>query len=128
MSTHSLFSSLRHPRVSRLFDDSHSIWSILDGTDSFLSDLTRPVTESSDAYSTEIVLPGVKRDEVTVEAHEGYVSISAASKRFSTKVERTVVFPGEADLSTVAAKLEDGILTLTVKKVAKAQPRKVTIS
>lgn len=128
--------------VSSILDDIDVIWSspkpLLFDTD-----------ETETAYTFTCVLPGFKKDEVSVEVREGaylseflYLSIVAAkgsAKGVQTRtndgvvnatncLSRTITLPSDADSTKVEAKLEDGLLTLTVAKLVAAQPRKVTIS
>ncbi len=106
--------------------------------------------QSDTAYTYIITLPGFKRDQVTVQVQEGhdgpYIAISAQRGGFlkvwsqtnpdgsagkDKHVEHVITLPTDADPTKVAAKLEDGILTVTVAKVAKPTPpapRKVTVS
>ncbi len=133
-----------HPLFSRRFDGSRTISTVLDGLDAFLRDLDQsgglswprgfaPAegSETDTSYAYTLVLPGFKRDQVTVEEAEGDLTVTAISRHANRKATRTISLPTDADPSKVEAKLEDGILSIVVQKLAKPTPpapRKVTVS
>ncbi len=141
---------LHTPLFSRRFGDSQSISALLDGVDAFLRDLDQSAQTaykpSDEAHQTDtsyiytLVLPGFKRDQVTVEVQaqdivldrlQHALVVTAIGTHVDRKVSRVITLPLDADSTKVEAKLEDGILTVTVAKIAKPTPpapRKVTVS
>jgi HSP20 family protein len=100
------------------------------------------VRESAAAYVVHAELPGVKKDDISIEIEGNEVQIGAESKRDSQakdgeKVLRTERFfgkssrrfslPVEIDETKVEAKFADGVLELTLPKKAAAAGRKITI-
>ena len=79
-------------------------------------------------------LPGVARDQISVEVHEGVLSIQAkrSSKQGETEsvasYSRSVSLPDGIDADKVSAAYENGILTVTLPKKESVQPKKVTIA
>ncbi len=93
--------------------------------------------EDDENYYARIEMPGVKKENLKVEAEEGILNLSyetgksecetsgqCESKRFS----RTLRVPEKTRLSGIEAKLEDGILSLTLPKVEEKKPVSIKIS
>src|SRR6478609_3218780 len=121
-----LAQSVRHPadlsrRIERLFnvnDDAVALRSpALD------------VSETDNAYTLQLDLPGVSKEAVKVKIEGRRVSIDAEQTRATDKVEgeralyrersvtrfsRTLALPQEVSKTDSNAKLENGVLTLTL--------------
>lgn len=103
------------------------------------------VRETDSTYELDIDLPGFKKDEITVDLKDGYLTISAAKgldkdmedkkgkyirqERYAGTCSRSF-FVGEAvEPEEVSAGFEDGILRITLpKKAEKGLPEKKTIA
>lgn len=86
-------------------------------------------------------VPGFKKDEIQVTMNQGVLRIQAEHKveekktkgeqhlheRRYTRLERCFTLPAAVDEANVDAKLEDGVLHLTLHKTKEAQPQKVMI-
>ena len=70
-----------------------------------------------------LTLSGEKRDTRERE-HEGYRHLETTSGRF----ERRFRLPAEVDPDKVSAKLEHGVLTVTVPKSEAARPRTIRVT
>ncbi len=105
-------------------------------------DLALDVSETEQDVIVRASLPGFGRDEVNVEIHEGVLSIDAShtedveetgekfhrrERRFGS-LSRRIKLPAHVDDAGTTGELKDGVLTLRLPKVVKAQSRKVTIS
>lgn len=103
------------------------------------------VQEKDDCYLLEVDLPGFKKDEISVDVENGYLTISAAKgldkekkdkkgryirqERYAGSLSRCF-YIGDKKPEDVKAKYEDGILTVSFHKESpKALPdsKKVTI-
>ncbi|KAF8206199.1 HSP20-like chaperone [Mycena galopus ATCC 62051] len=88
-------------------------------------------------------LPGIKKEDVQIDVHNGRLSISAESKISETherdgyairerrfgKIARTLQLPQGVNESEVKAAMENGVLTITFPKLTAEQaPKKITIS
>ena len=98
------------------------------------------VEETDDAYSVEIELPGVARDDVDIQLSDRELTVSGEVKekeRSGVLRRRTrrvghfhyaVSLPGDVDPDNVTAHLDGGVLTVRVPKAQQAKPRRIAIS
>jgi HSP20 family protein len=96
--------------------------------------------ETDDAYLLEVDLPGVKKDDITVELNAGELTVHGELREkertgvLRSRTRRTgqfdyrVTLPQDTDEEHVTAELADGVLTLTVPKAQKAKPRRIEIA
>jgi HSP20 family protein len=96
--------------------------------------------EADDAYLVEIELPGVRRDDVSVEVAGRRLTVSGERKereRVGILRRRTrtvgrfhyeVVLPGDVEEEGVTASMEEGVLTVRVPKPASERPRRIPVS
>ncbi len=97
------------------------------------------VKETADAYVLKADLPGFKDADVDISLHNGVLSI-AGTRQAEKKEEgeayyvyerqygsfsRSFSLPDVADPDKVDARLDAGVLTVTIGKKAAAQPRKI---
>ena len=93
------------------------------------------IKEKKDGYELEIDLPGFKKDEVTAELNDGYLTVSAAKgldqdeqeketgkyirrERYSGSCSRSFYVGDGVKQEDIKAKFEDGTLKLFVPKEA----------
>ncbi|MGY1820792.1 Hsp20/alpha crystallin family protein [Geodermatophilus sp. SYSU D00079] len=98
------------------------------------------VEETDDAWSVEIDLPGVARDDVDIQLSERELTVSGEVRekertgilrRRTRRVGRfsyAVTLPGDVDPDGVTAQLTDGVLTVRVPKAQRAKPRRIVIT
>jgi len=99
------------------------------------------IHESDGEYVVTVELAGARKEDVTVECHEGILTIRGEKKseREEEKEERRFVerrygmfsrsfsLPSAADSEKIDAKFKNGVLTLTIPKSETAKPRTVAI-
>ena len=102
------------------------------------------VRETEDTYEVDIDLPGFKKDEISVDLEDGYLTIRAAKgldkdekdkkgkyirqERYTGACSRSF-YVGDVEAEDVTAKYEDGILKLSMPKQAKKElPKSSTIA
>lgn len=97
------------------------------------------VEETDDAYTVEVELPGIARDDVDIEVAGRRVSVHGERKEkervgILRRRERTVgrfhyevTLPGDVDEGGVEARLDDGVLTVRLPKPESARPRRIEI-
>ena len=98
------------------------------------------LSETDDAYLVEVELPGVKRDDVTIEWSESHLTIQGEVKekeREGLLRHRTrrvgrfayrVTLPRHVDADKIEANLDEGVLTVRVPKSETNKPRRITIN
>jgi HSP20 family protein len=99
------------------------------------------LTETGDAYLAEVELPGISKDDISVEAAGQDLVITGQYKDTSSngaralargrrtgRFEYRVTLPGGADPDKITANLADGVLTVTVPKAATDKPRRIQIT
>ena len=140
-------SSLRIAPIDQSFErlmhglfDSPAATSTAEGTRT--SHLALDIRETSDAYEVEAELPGLRKEDVRISVDAGRISIEAESTRQRAakegeklihaernvrKLSRSFSLPVELDESRIEARLEDGILTLTLPKKPVAQPTQIIV-
>ena len=90
------------------------------------------VRETGNSYELDIDLPGFKKDEITVQLDNGYLSISASKgldkdeekkdgkyirrERYAGSMNRTFYVGSQLTQQDIQAKFEDGILKISVPK------------
>ena len=90
------------------------------------------IKETDGSYELDIDLPGFKKDEITAELNDGYLTVSAAKgldkdekdkkghyirqERYSGAMSRTFYVGDNVKEEDIKAKFENGILSLSVPK------------
>lgn len=103
------------------------------------------IREHDEGYELDVDLPGFKKDEISAELDDGYLTISAAKgldkdeqdkkgkyirrERYAGAMQRSFYVGDAVTQEDIKAKFEDGILKLSIpKKDAKAVETKKTIA
>jgi HSP20 family protein len=99
------------------------------------------LTEDRNSYFIRAELPGVKAEELNIQATGNNISIAGERKiaseeegakyhrkeREAGSFSRAIALPGDVDTGKIEAKLTDGVLTLTVAKAEAAKPKQITV-
>ena len=92
------------------------------------------VHEDKDNLHVSAELPGVARDDVSIELNDEVLSLAATRKVNGAEGEQTVTFarsfslPYAVQADKITAELKDGILRLTLPKAEAAKPRKIALN
>ena len=99
------------------------------------------LTEKPDEYELKVELPGIAKEDaelhvegktLTLKTHSKYqnpAGFKAVTWEFDhPNYAMSVDLPEMADISTLAAKLENGVLSVTVKKRPETQAKKISIA
>ena len=103
------------------------------------------VRELDGSYELDVDLPGFKKDEVTVDLQDGYLTISAAKaldkdesdqkgkflrqERYAGSMNPSFYVGDDVESTDICAKYEDGILKISVPKAAQKElPKHTTIA
>lgn len=100
------------------------------------------VHESNDAFTIEVELPGMKKEDVILNYQDGTLAISGERKqeketaeknvhrveRVYGKFSRSFHFPTPVDGNAIRASFSDGLLTVDIPKADEAKPRQIEIA
>jgi HSP20 family protein len=100
------------------------------------------VSESDDAYTVEVELPGVRKDQLNVELNDRELVINGEipepeeedggqrrrRSRRTGRFEFRTVLPGEVNPDGVSANLSDGVLSVKIPKAEEAKPRRIEVT
>ena len=98
------------------------------------------VSETEDAYVVEVDVPGVQRDDITLEVTGSELTIRGEYKekekagllRHRTRrvgqFEYRTLLPREVNPEAITADLAEGVLTVTVPKSETVKPRRIEIT
>ncbi len=105
---------------------------------------TVDVTEEDKAFKVIAELPGVAREDISVEVLEGVLTLQAErkderereddnrvlSERSFGTFKRSFRLPDTVDADSIGAELRDGVLTLTLPKleIIEPEPRQIEVS
>jgi HSP20 family protein len=99
------------------------------------------VKETTDSFVLRADVPGVEEKDLDVAVHNGVLTVSGSRSSEERKegesyalyerqygsFSRSFALPDMADGERIDAKLESGVLSLTIAKKAEAKPRKIEI-
>jgi HSP20 family protein len=99
------------------------------------------ITETADEYRVHAELPGVSKDDVSVELEHGMLTLRGEKKsRRDEKSEkgrrlecsygafsRSFSLPSDADPDRISAKFKDGVLDVAIGRTAASKPKQVAI-
>jgi HSP20 family protein len=140
--------ALRTTNNTKLARDPYSLARDLFGWDPFFGGRqpsafapTFEVKETVDAFLIKADLPGVLDQNLDVNLHNGVLTVAghrdseerkdgetfALYERQYGSFTRSFALPDLADGERIDAKLEHGVLTLSIPKKAEAKPRKIAI-
>lgn len=100
------------------------------------------VKETADAFVLKADLPGVAEGDLDIGVHNNVLTVSGSRSAEERKegesyalyerqfgsFTRSFALPDMADGDKIGAKLEHGVLTLTIGKKAEAKPRKIALT
>jgi HSP20 family protein len=100
------------------------------------------VIETDKSFNLEAEMPGVRKEDVKIAIDNRRITIEAEVKRESEQKDgenvvhaertirrfaRSITLPADVDDTAAQARLENGVLMLTLPKKEAAQPKKVTV-
>lgn len=110
-------------------------WGFGDGISGYYPPVN--IAENDDAYVVQARVPGLTKDDITIELEGRQLKISGEHKRVeaeyareeraSGKFERAFTFRHDLQADKIEAVVKDGILTITLPKAEEAKPRKIEI-
>jgi HSP20 family protein len=129
-----------HDQMDQLFNQTFNQTLMPAGTQTV--SLPLDIRQNDEAYFIEASVPGFSPDEVEVTLDENVLTIRGEHKtekdeskggyvrreRRQTSVFRQVGLPSEVKANEISATFENGILTVTVPRAQKAQPRRIEVN
>ena len=126
------------------FDDNFGMYPMWNGRNPLYGKHAKNLMKTDVRETVDVDLPGFKKDELSVELKDGYLTISAAKgldkdeqdkkgkyirqERYAGACSRSF-YVGDVKPEEVSAKYEDGILKLTMpKQVKREQPKSSSIA
>jgi HSP20 family protein len=99
------------------------------------------VTENEKEYTIKADLPGFKDEGINLEVKDGRLTLTARREeekeeekenfrlreRVSGSYERTFGLPEDVDTEHIGAKMDKGVLTVTLPKKEESKPKKIEI-
>lgn len=99
------------------------------------------ITDTKDVVNVMIAVPGFKANEIEVSVKDDLLIVSGETTAEKTKEDentfynewssdrfmRKLTLPSRVDPNTVAARLQEGVLTLTLNKMADTEATKVAV-
>ncbi len=85
------------------------------------------VKSLGDVYQAKIVMPGVKKNKVSISATNDFLKVFLTEDK-DKKLLRKINLGGLVDINSISSKLEDGILQITLPKREVAESIQVKVS
>jgi HSP20 family protein len=101
------------------------------------------IAENADSYVIKADLPGMSKEDIALTVENGVLTIRGEKKeerkesekgryyhyeRTFGKFQRAFNLPEDVDADSIAAKYDNGILELSIRKVEKAKPKAIEIT
>ena len=83
------------------------------------------VVRTETGWTVEIPVPGFRPDQIDVTVEDRVLTVNGKTERRT--FQRAIVLPEDVDVDAIAAKVEHGMLALTLNRHAKALPRKIDV-
>ena len=97
--------------------------------------------QTSDDVIAVVELPGMRKEDIDLQLHDGMLTISGERKdekgagektgrteRFIGKFRRSISLPTRVDANEVNATYKDGILTVTLPKAEEVKPKQIQVN
>jgi len=100
------------------------------------------VYEDTDTLLVKAELPGLKKDDIEISLHDGYLTLSGErkeeskhedadvyrSERWVGKFHRSISLPCSVQADKIKATYNEGVLTVALPKAEEAKPKQIPIS
>lgn len=125
-----------------LFDDFFNRVFEEDSSEDNFRAMAMDITEHEDNFQILANLPGLKKDNVKISVHDNQLMIEAVCdekkeekkgtvyrcERYSGSYRRNLMLPENADINKISAKMEDGVLDLTIPKKEPSPKKDIVIN
>lgn len=83
------------------------------------------ITRTEAGYAVEVPVAGFSPDQIDVTLEDGILTVKGKNEK--RNFSRAFTIPEDVDQERIEAKVEHGMLTLTLALEPKAQPKRITI-
>ena len=131
--------TLGWPTFGRLINLNDELHRLFDPSESWAPALD--VQEDKDKFTVNLELPGLKREDISVQIEDGSLVITGERKeetasegtevhrreRYYGKFSRAVTLPVAVAADQVRANYKDGVLSITLPKAEEAKPKSIDV-
>lgn len=130
----------RQSEVDNWFDSTFAQFPRLSGFSdlfNFAESISRPaagISEDSDNYYARFELPGVKKDEITVEVKDKVLTVKASrqnekdDQNDAFSLSRSISLTEGIDTEKIKANYENGVLMVTLPRREESKPRNIELN
>lgn len=83
------------------------------------------INRTDAGYCVEMPVAGFRPEDIDITVENGVLSVAGKTEKRS--FTRSFLIPDDVDADAIEAKVEHGMLTLTLRLLPKAQPKKISI-
>jgi HSP20 family protein len=85
------------------------------------------IREEDGVYKLEVEVPGMNKDDISIEIKGSVVTIKGESTKRNVKFTNSYPLLETIDIKRITAKVEDGILEILMPKVAEKKPLQIKV-
>jgi len=91
------------------------------------------VTEDDESYQIEVAIPGLSKEDIDIKVKDSIISISHEKENdiddegffFTDSFNKEYTLPDDVNIKTISAKVENGVLLVTIPKDKKKTNERV---
>jgi HSP20 family protein len=84
------------------------------------------VNRREDGYDVELPVPGFRPEDLEISYQDGVLTVTGRNER--RNFTRSLTLPDDIDEDNIQARVEHGMLILTLKQHPKRQPKRITVT
>lgn len=84
------------------------------------------INRKDDGYEIEMPVPGFRPEDLDITYQDGVLTVSGRNEK--RNFSRSLSLPDDVDEDRIEARVEHGVLCLTVKQHPKQQPKRITVT
>jgi HSP20 family protein len=98
--------------------------------------------QDKDTLTVKCELPGMKKEDIDISLHEGFLTISGERKheekkkegevyrteRYEGRFSRSLALASKVDANKINATYKDGVLTVVLPKAEEAKPKQIQVN
>jgi HSP20 family protein len=84
------------------------------------------VSRTEGGYEVEVPVPGYSSSQIDITFKDGVISVGGKTERRS--FTRSFTVPDDVNPDSIQARVQDGMLTITLLRHPEAQPKKISVN